>query len=56
MSTRDGNPDVYVMNADGSSQVALTSNTFTDARPNWSRHTAQIAFMSNRDGNMEIYA
>ena len=42
------------MNSDGSAQVNLTKNSATDARPSWA-HNGQIAFMSNRDGNMEIY-
>ena len=54
MSTREGNPDVFVMSADGSGQTNLTRNPAADARPSWA-HDGQIAFMSMRDGNMEIY-
>jgi sugar lactone lactonase YvrE len=35
VSTRDGNPEIYVMNADGSDQRRLTSNTIFDAEPAW---------------------
>ncbi|HEX3235014.1 MAG TPA: LpqB family beta-propeller domain-containing protein [Gemmatimonadales bacterium] len=35
VSTRDGNPEIYVMNADGSGQRRLTSNTGLDAQPAW---------------------
>jgi hypothetical protein len=36
-SDRDGNAEVYVMNADGSGQVNLTNNPAGDAYPVWSR-------------------
>ena len=55
MSTRDGNPEIYVMAADGSGQVNRTSNAAADGRPSWSRNGRQITFMSMRDGNMEVY-
>ena len=55
MSTRDGNAEIYTMNADGSTQQNITNNAATDGRPSWSRSGTQIAFMSTRDGNMEIY-
>ena len=32
---RDGNMQIYVMNADGSDVRRLTSNTARDAHPNW---------------------
>jgi hypothetical protein len=35
VSTRDGNPEIYVMNADGSGQRRLTSNTVYDGQPAW---------------------
>jgi len=35
-SQRDGNPEIYVMNADGSGQTNLTQNPTDDARPAWS--------------------
>ncbi len=49
MSSRDGNPEVYIMNADGSSQAALTSTPAIDARPSWGRKTGKIVFTSGRD-------
>jgi Tol biopolymer transport system component len=61
MSARDGNPEVYVMNADGTSQTRLTSFPGVDARPSWSRAGDHIVFTSTRDfgstvtGNFEIY-
>jgi Tol biopolymer transport system component len=54
-SSRDGNNEIYVMNADGSSQVNLTNNAASDASPAWSPDGTRIVFSSNRDGNGEIY-
>src|SRR5204863_5095230 len=54
-SVRDGNWEIYVMNADGSGQTRLTNNAATDDVSAWSPGGAKIAFASNRDGNYEIY-
>jgi len=35
-SARDGNWEIYVMNADGSGQTRLTNNPAEDAMPAWS--------------------
>ena len=36
MSDRDGNDEIYVMNADGSGQTNLTNNAAGDYHPAWS--------------------
>ncbi len=54
-SNRDGNDEIYVMNADGSNQTRLTNNPFSDSRPTWSSDGKRLAFVSDRDGNAEIY-
>jgi Tol biopolymer transport system component len=54
-SNRDGNFEIYVMNADGSAQTRLTNNAEWDVSPAWSPDRSKIAFSSRRDGNWEIY-
>ena len=54
-SARDGNEEIYVMNADGSGLARLTNNPAWDGGPAWSPDGARIAFSSNRDGVSEIY-
>jgi dipeptidyl aminopeptidase/acylaminoacyl peptidase len=55
-SDREGNKDIYVMNADGSGQTQLTKYFLTDERPTWSPDGSKIAFSSKRDGYPAIYA
>jgi Tol biopolymer transport system component len=54
--TRDGNVEIYVMNADGGGQVRLTNNPAFDGDPVWSPDGTRIVFTSSRDGNEEIYS
>jgi TolB protein len=46
---------VYVMNADGSDEAALSEDGLDDTSPIWSPDGQKIALVSRRDGNREIY-
>jgi TolB protein len=48
-SDRDGNREIYVMNADGSGQVNMTNNLADDESPAWSADGAKIAFFRECD-------
>jgi len=55
-TSKDGNGEVYVMNADGSNPINLTHyNMGWDGGPVWSPDGKKIVFSSYRDGNFEIY-
>ena len=63
VSDRDDNAEIYVMNADGSGLVRLTDqladvgvwNIIPSWLLAWSPDGSRIAFVSDRDGNAEIY-
>ena len=50
-SNRDGNWEIYTMNADGSNQTNISNNDFDDGSPSWSPDGSKIAFNTVRDGN-----
>ena len=51
VSRRDGNAEIYVMDADGENQRRLTQNADADYQPSWSPDGKRIVFCSDRDGH-----
>jgi TolB protein len=55
-TNRDGNLEIYTMNADGTGQTNRTNNPASDGQPAWSPDGTKIAFATDRDGTgHEIY-
>jgi TolB protein len=54
-SNRDGNPEIYIMNSDGSGLRRMTNNPMIDVTPTWSPNGNQIAWVSDRTGSPKIY-
>jgi TolB protein len=54
-SNRDGNPEIYVMNRDGSGLRRMTYNPAIDVTPTWSPNGNQLAWVSDRTGSPKIY-
>jgi Tol biopolymer transport system component len=50
-----GDLNLWVMNADGSSPVQLTTDTNSDRHPAWSPDGTEIAFDSNRSGSYDVW-
>ena len=50
MTDRDGDSDIYAMNADGSNQIDRAPSISSDETPGWSPDGRQIHFFSDRDG------
>ncbi len=54
-SNRDGDWEIFVMNADGTGVTQLTDNDGRDGFPAWSPNGNKIVFVSDRDGDDEIF-
>jgi len=55
VSERDGNAEIYLIDADGSRLTRLTNHPAAETQPAWSPDGARIAFTSNRDGRGDIF-
>ncbi|MCA9868651.1 MAG: PD40 domain-containing protein, partial [Anaerolineales bacterium] len=54
-STRDGNPELYLMDYDGEFPTRLTNAPTIQRRPAISPDGTQIAYESDETGNNEVY-
>ena len=54
-SDKDGDFEIYLMNADGTSLMQLTENEGVDYPSSWSPDGRKLAFISDRTGKHEIY-
>ena len=50
-----GNPDIYLISADGGQPRRLTTDVAEDVVPSWSRDGQSLYFASTRSGIMEIW-
>jgi len=55
VSTQDGDPEIYVMDANGSNPTQLTFNFLKDESPSWSPNGWQIVFMREIRGNQSLW-
>jgi Tol biopolymer transport system component len=55
LSTRSGDPNLWLMDPDGNNQTQLSFNQYGDIFSNWSPDGTQIVFNSGRDGDSEIF-
>jgi TolB protein len=54
-SNRDGQPELYIANGDGSGITRLTNHPAIDTSPTWSPQGHQLAFVSDRTGAPQVY-
>jgi Tol biopolymer transport system component len=54
-SNSGANYQINVMNSNGSNQLAITTNNFSNTTPSWSPDRSKISYVTNKDGNNEIY-
>jgi Tol biopolymer transport system component len=55
VSNADGDPEIYLVDIDGSNQQKLTDNSSTDINPVWSPDGDSLVFVSDRNGKYELF-
>ena len=56
LSTRDGNPEIYVVDPEEGEEVRVTDSEAPEYDLSWSPNGKKLLFVTERDGNAEIYA
>jgi uncharacterized protein YjdB len=56
VSTRDGNPEIYVMDADGRNRVRLTTERQADGHPVFTPDGQTVVFHSARTKNQQLWS
>ena len=54
-SQRDGNYEIYAMNADGSNVRRITHHNERDDYPTWHPNGKKLGYVSERDGKYDLY-
>jgi uncharacterized membrane protein len=54
-SDRDGNAEIYALNAANLAPARLTNNTAQDVQPALAPDSIQVAYVTNQAGNNEVY-
>ena len=55
LSTRDGNPEIYVVDPEEGEEVRITDSAAPEYDLSWSPNGKRLLFVTERDGNAEIY-
>ena len=55
VANSDGNPEIYLMNSDGSGLFRLTHTRTEERTPQFSKDGHELFFASNRNGKFAIY-
>ena len=53
--SRDGNPELYVMDLENNALTRLTNNPAIDTEPRWTSDGKSLVFTSDRSGGPQIY-
>ena len=49
------NTDIFVMNADGTGNVQLTSTPYSELQPTWIKNGQKLAYLSNESGTSQVW-
>lgn len=55
ISNRDGNPDIWLMNADGNAETRITETAATESDLSFNPDGTKLVYSSNADGDRELY-